>query len=50
MTLQETFNLMSQLTKEIKEGKDVEFNKQWLEILKKKTTKAVNKAFSKALK
>lgn len=50
MTLKEGRELMNQLRGEIKEGNDVEFNKQWLNILEKQSLVAIEKGYNKALK
>ncbi|WP_428743206.1 hypothetical protein [Tenacibaculum sp.] len=50
MTVKEGRELVKQLRQEIKEGKDVEFNTQWIECLNKSILKAIDKGYERAMR
>ena len=50
MTVAEGRQLRTQLLKEIEQGIDVDFNKQWVECLNKSILKGVLEGWSKAMK
>lgn len=50
MNIKEGRELVKTLRQEIKDGKDVEFNKQWIECLNKSILKAIEVGYAKAMK
>ena len=50
MTVKEGRELVKQLRKEIEEGKDVEFNTEWIKCLNKSILKGIEKGYQKVFK